>query len=248
LRRLLFLIPLFFSTIQVSSQNKQDDVIYLNNGSFLRGTIVKLDPGIMLRIVLARRDTLVIAMADVNEIRKEDVPVESDRNYDEGVKSQGYTFMADVGFGLGKLEGMDRYMDPAESQFSVALSLFNGFTITPYVQLGLNTGIEVWSKRAFLPIRVDFRANFIKSGNTPFAYLDAGYSVGWRTGEPGMNLGGATAGIGLGAKFRVASRHAMLLSLGYRFQQTREWVESNCVRSLATRDAHLISFRIGMMF
>ena len=45
-----FILAVQFSTAQVM----QDDVVYLNNGTFLRGRIVELVPGKSLKLSLAK--------------------------------------------------------------------------------------------------------------------------------------------------------------------------------------------------
>jgi len=46
---LILLLTLFLGS-QLYSQKSQDDVVYLNNGTYFRGKIVELIPGVSLRI------------------------------------------------------------------------------------------------------------------------------------------------------------------------------------------------------
>ena len=244
---LVLLLPVFLA-VQLHAQTLQDDLVYLNNGTFLRGKITEQVPGKSIRILVGKKDTLLVPITDIKMMRKEDKPTESEKNYENGVKAWGYTFMTDLSFGLGKLEGLDRYMNAPESHYSVGLSVFNGVTITPYIQLGISAGLEMWNDRSFLPVYLDLRANILRDDNTPFIYVNTGYALGWQPGEVGANLGGALAGLGIGAKFRIVNRRVMSVSLGYHFQQTHEWQISNAVKSTATRDSHFVLFRMGLAF
>jgi len=247
IRLAIVLIILLFS-LQLRSQVRQDDVVYLNNGTFLRGNIVEIVPESLLKIVLSGKDTLEIRMNEVKIIRKENPPKDTDPNYEDGIKSWGYTIIPELNIGVGLLEGLDRYLDAPQKKYSIQLSVFNGLTLTPYIQLGISIGLDLWKSRAFLPICLDLRANFLKKVNSPFIYCHAGYSPGWQVGERGMGLGGATAGYGAGAKFRFSRKLIMVVSMGYRFQQTRLWQVNHGVTSKATIDAHMVNFRTGFIF
>ncbi len=123
----------------------------------------------------------------------------------------------------------------------------NGFTISPYIQLGIGTGLELWKTRGFIPVYLDLRANILKYMSSPFFYVNVGYAPGWVKGETGMGLGGAMAGIGAGAKFKT-SKVVLVLAVGYRFQQTRVWEVVNLVRSKGTLDANFFVIRAGVFF
>lgn len=248
LLRARFLLVIWFSLVafsQLLAQPRQDDVVYLNNGTFLRGTVIDLVPEKTVKILLNGKDTLEISMFEVKEIRKENTPERL--HYEDGNKAWGFTNITELVFGFGYSEGINEAVNPAQQQGMVGLSMFNGVTITPYIQLGLGTGLEFWRNRGFLPIYLDLRTNLLKSTETPLFYVSAGYSAGWMTGEEGLGLGGAMAGIGAGAKFRI-NRLTMVASLGYRFQQVRQWQVVNKVQSKATIDSHFLVLKTGVFF
>lgn len=230
---------------RLDAQVNQNDVVYLNNGTFLRGTVSELIPGKSLKICFAGHDTLVIQMSDVKEIRKEAIPEQ--HGFEEGVKAWGYTNITEFSMGLGFSEGLNRNRESPDRQFSMSISTLNGFTVTPYIQIGLGTGLELWKARGFIPIYIDLRANILKYVDSPFLYVNVGYAPGWVKGETGMGLGGALAGLGAGARFRT-SKVALVISVGYRFQQTRLWEVVSQVRSKATLDANFFIIRAGVFF
>jgi len=248
IRHLLIIAFTLAYTLQLHSQDKLDDVVYLNNGTFLRGKITLLIPGKSLKICLGDKDTLEIQMNDIKVIKKEKSPEKINPNYEDGLKTWGYTNITEITLGSGLLEGLDRYRDSPRRQFSVMLSTFNGVTITPYIQLGVGVGLEIWSSRGFIPVYLDFRSNILKRENTPFFYVNAGYSPGWINGEKGIGFGGAFAGIGAGVRIKIHGRKLMVFSLGYRFQQTRQWQVMNGVQTKATLDAHFVSLKVGFVF
>jgi hypothetical protein len=227
------------------AQGTQHDVVYLNNGTFLRGTISELIPGKSLKMYFMGHDTLEIQMSDVKKISKENIP---ERAGDEsGVKSRGFTNITEFVVGLGYSEGLGRNQASVQKQFSMMATTMNGFTISPYIQLGIGTGLELWKTRGFIPVYLDLRANILKYMSSPFFYVNVGYAPGWVKGETGMGLGGAMAGIGAGAKFKT-SKVVLVLAVGYRFQQTRVWEVVNLVRSKGTLDANFFVIRAGVFF
>lgn len=245
---LLTLFILTCITQKVFSQVPQEDVVYMNNGSFLRGKIVEMHPGESLRMVYAGKDTITILMSDVKIIKKENVPEETNMNFDKGVRSWGYTCIIEITYGQGLLEGVDWKKDTAESEYSVMLSVSNGLTLSPHIYLGIGVGFEVWRARKFIPVYLDFRSCFLKTANSPFLYFNLGYSAGWMENNSQPEFGGAMAGIGAGGRFAITRNKSIVVSLGYRFQQTREWDLNNNVEVRGTRDAHFISFKAGLIF
>lgn len=230
------------------AQSQEADVVYLNNGTYLIGKIIELFPEHSLRICISQKDTLCVDLADIRLIKKENRQLSEFGTAQPEPKESGYTFMCELGFGLGVLEGLDRYKDQATAQYLVLLSVFNGFRFSPVILLGLGTGIEAWNTRMFIPVYLDFRANFLRNVNTPFIYINAGYSLGWMSGDRGPGFGGAMAGLGLGGRFRISKKNLMTIALGYRFQQMRQNIETYSVSSKATRDAHFVSLKLGIVF
>jgi len=244
----LILVLTLFVSLKISAQTPQDDVLYLKNGSYLRGKILNIDPGNSIKMTLQNSDTLVIKMAKVKFIGKENVNEPIVGKYENGAKSWGYTCIPELGYGVGLLEGLDRYKDTAKGQSYFMLTVFNGFTLSPYIQLGITLGVEIWNTRIFSPVYMDFRSNILKTANSPFVYLDLGYSLGWMHGQAGGGLGGGTAGLGAGGKIMLTRKQALVLSAGYNLQQTREWITDHNVVSKAVRDAHFFVLKAGILF
>lgn len=69
-----------FSVIASSSANAQNelqDVVYLKNGSILRGTIIELIPNKSLKIKMADNSLFVFQMDEIEKITKETNPISS---------------------------------------------------------------------------------------------------------------------------------------------------------------------------
>jgi hypothetical protein len=214
----LFLTTLFsiLTTLHSFSQALQDDVVYMNSGSFLRGRIVEDVPGSFIRIMVGKKDTLTIPYYEIKTITKENRPPRSGNDYESDVKSSGYTCIVELGCGYGKPGGSSTSSRPDEYAFMA--TVFNGFTINPTLQLGVVTGLDVWKNRILVPICIDMRVNLLKMVNAPFLYGNAGYSFGWADITAGTGIGGATGGLGAGARLRIAGKQMIVFSLGYMYQ------------------------------
>lgn len=246
-RLLIFVFAIAISPL-LRAQENLDDVVYLKNGTFLRGKIIELIPEKSLKFCVLSKDTMDISMNDVKLIKREKSAVSSNPNYEDGVKAWGYTNITEVTLGWGLSEINDQPRNILQKRLSFQLSTINGLTLSPYIHLGLGTGVEFWNNRGFIPIFLDLRTNLLKKKNTPFGYLDVGYSPGWINGEDGLGFGGALVAIGVGAKISVTGKMGIVVSLGYRFQQTRQWQANYNVRSIAILDTQFIALKAGVLF
>ncbi|HSN50319.1 MAG TPA: hypothetical protein VLR52_03730 [Bacteroidales bacterium] len=245
------LLVLFITTLFVPclyAQRPQGDVIYMNNGTFLLGKVIEVIPGQSVKFCVNGTDTLLMQLADVKLIRKEDSLVGPIRETTHIIKTWDYIFMFEVNYGMGTLAGSETSQYSSWTLNSGTLSIFNGVAITPYIFVGLSAGIDFWKTRRFIPLCLDLRFNLLKGPNSPFFYTDLGYAPGWVRKERVINIGGGTAGLGGGAKFRVLKGQLMYVALGYRVQQFRLWQETAGVRSKAGRDARFVNLKIGLMF
>jgi hypothetical protein len=213
---LLIVLFSFLLGLQLFSQEMQDDVVYMNSGSFLRGTIVEVSPGSYVKIVVGKKDTLTIPFNEIKTITKGNRPSVSGNGYDSDVKSSGYTCIVELGFGYGKPGGSSTSSRPDEYAFLA--TVFNGFTINPTLQLGVLTGLDLWKNRILVPVCIDMRVNLLKKVNAPFLYGNAGYSFGWADITGGTGIGGGTGGLGAGARLRVAGKQLIVFSFGYMYQ------------------------------
>jgi hypothetical protein len=243
-----FLLTAIFQVLFVSAlfaQVPQEDVIYLNNGTYLRGKIVEMVPGKSLKLALnGSRDTLSIGMDDVKMIRKEETAAYSIAS-EAGKKPWEYTFIAELNFGVGEVVYYGGSADSRTGQYTVMLDVINGFSITPHLQAGVGIGLDLWRTMKFMPVYLDIRSSLGKHASSPFIYFDGGYSFGWMYSEGNVNYGGLMAGIGMGGRFRAGRKQFMFFSLGYKLQQTTgQWDGDH---SKETLNGNFVVFKAGIM-
>jgi hypothetical protein len=72
MKNFLFLIVLGFITTFASAQNNYQDVVYLKNGSIIRGTIIEQVPGKSIKIETADKSVFVYKMDEIEKLTKEE--------------------------------------------------------------------------------------------------------------------------------------------------------------------------------
>ncbi len=173
------------------------DVVYLKNGSVIRGTIVEQVPNESLKITTKDGSIFICQMGDVERITKE-APVK--RNLKEEVKVK-YRGFVDLGYtvGVGAVSNSDR----------IELTTTHGVQILPELFVGAGAGISYYhfnDGAIALPFFVDVRSDILRSNITPYVDLKIGYAFG--------NLNGLYVTPSVGCKV-----NCMDFSLGYVVQR-----------------------------
>lgn len=197
----------FFILLMAGNAYSQarEDIVYLFNGSILRGKIIENISGVKTTIEIVGRNIIVvpdstIRMILVNQVipwtKPENIasPVEMTANvnfYGGSKNSGGFTFITSYHF--------------------------------PFrLSTGAGIGIE-WFDHQQIPFVADVKYFFQKGWWTPYVYAQAGYAV--PLSEKGdtewtQNHGGTLAGIGAGMRINFSRRNALIFSMGYRYQKT----------------------------
>ena len=170
MKKIIFLILAgVMLSLQVVSAQALKDVVYLKNGSVIRGTIVEQVPNESLKITTKDGSVFICQMGDVERITKE---ASVKKNLKEEVKVK-YRGFVDLGYkiGVGIVSNSDR----------VELTTSHGVQIFPELFVGAGAGVSCYhiSDCAIsLPFFVDVRTDILRSNVTPFVDLKVGYSFG----------------------------------------------------------------------
>lgn len=206
---LLFWISIF-SGLQLIAQENQQDVLYLKDGSVLRGTIVERHQDSILKIQIIGNNILVVKADEISEINKENktgtyIP-----------RSNGIYNVTSIGISTG----MDEY---ANLMGGLEIGSILGYRFENRIQTGAGASI-VYQSQPLFNVFGDIRFDFSKRRITNFAYLDVGYcravflSDSWIDEEITPGFGYLTE-LGLGIRSNSSvSKSGFAISLGYRFQ------------------------------
>lgn len=157
---LLTLVTLLLLAFAASAQDTRD-VIYLYNGSIIKGQIVEMVPYGNVRIATADGSVFVYSMAEVAKIEKEAVnPRKLKKNFN---KPTGY-------FG---------HVSLSVPYFVVGVNMINGYRFCPEFAMGIGIGVEVYEYSALgIPIYLHLRSDFLGTRVSPYISFDAGYKIG----------------------------------------------------------------------
>lgn len=219
-KALIIAFALLLSVITMSQNVQYEDVVYLKNGSVIRGMIVEQIPNKTLKIKTVNRNVFVFEFAEIEKITKEEIPSGGGQVYppDEDVSQTKYVkengFESTVDFGLG---GLVDWGSPA-----LSLNVIAGYRFLPQLFFGGGTGIEFYDSRSMLPLFANIRTDFIKARVTPFFAVSAGYAFGWVSYDDGSDWGGMFVEPSFGVRFNFSPNFGMNLSTGLKFQRARE--------------------------
>ncbi len=189
---------LFLAAISVQAQNLQE-VVYLKNGSVVRGVIIEQIPGSSLKIQTADGSIFAYKMEEVEKISKEAPQGSSGyanfggRTDGKGLKA-GYRGFVDLGYSIG-------VGDFGEGRAEFATS--HGYQFNPYIYAGLGAGVHYYheSEMVEIPVFAHVRSEFLNNAISPFFDFKIGYTVYDATGfymtpSVGCRFAGVSIGIG----------------------------------------------------
>lgn len=215
MKKLLTLLLLIFLTTILYSQSNYQDVVYLKNGSIIRGIIIEQVPNKSIKIETTDRNVFFYEMDEIEKLTKEPNLNKSNKFLNKksehtGLKS-GYKGIAELDYlfgvgyyGIGRLE----------------VNIINGYQFNPYFSLGLGTGFRWYSISGYnavlIPIFADFRVNFMDNKVSPYFSLGIGYSFDATDSFSGL---GILAKPSLGVTIKVSEKLVMHTGLGYEMQK-----------------------------
>jgi hypothetical protein len=195
------------------AQGRMQDVVYLKNGSIIKGIVLEQVPGQSLKIQTRDGSIFVYNMNDVTRIVKEGIDAAPAKQVVmlPSDFTPGYRGMVDFGYTIGVGDyGTGR----------LELTTSHGYQFNPYLFIGGGVGIHYFTEGevASIPIFADIRGNFLQEGTfIPFATLKAGYTAGG-------DIHGFYLAPAIGVKWVMYGTTALNFTLGYTYQDaTAKW-------------------------
>lgn len=212
MKKLFLFLVTFVLMGQFAYSQKQQEIVYLKNGSVIRGTVIEQVPNKSIKVQTADGSIFVYQMNEVEKMTKETskntsgtISVFQDSNI------TGYRGFVDFGYtvGLGDY-GVGR----------IELTTSHGYQFNPYFFAGIGTGIHYYVQGVntpLIPFFADLRGNFLEGPVVPFIGLKLGYSCSIDDGFYGEGFYAAPSA---GVKFMLGNRSAINLSFGYSAQKS----------------------------
>ena len=219
-------------------QNNYQDVVYLKNGSIIRGVIIEQVPNKSIKIQTAGQNVFFYQMDEIEKLTKEQRQGKSNSSFDNSGLQSGYKGIVELGFQIGTGDyGMDR----------LKLNIINGFQVNPYFSLGFGTGFRRYfdAEATLIPIFADFRTNFIDNKISPYLSLGVGYSFDATNDFEGV---GFLLNPTVGVSFKVSDKSALNIGLGYEMQKMDFYYGGYEAYSLGSENSGAISINVGISF
>lgn len=238
MKKYLALLLFALMTIVSFGQNNYQDVVYLKNGSIIRGVIIEQVPNKSINIETADRNVFVYQMDEIEKLAKEQYQRKSGSSLNNTGLQSGYKGIVELGYQIGTGDyGMDR----------LKLNIINGYQINPYFSLGFGTGLRYYfdEEAALIPVFADFRANFINNKVSPYFSLGVGYSFDATNDFEGV---GFLLNPTVGVSFKVSEKSAMNVGLGYEMQKMDFYYGGYFGYFSSSENSGAISINVGISF
>lgn len=202
MKRILILIFVSLLGISVFAQNVQE-VVYLKNGSIIKGVIMEQVPGVSLKVQTSDGSIFAYKMEEVEKITKE-VATKSYGLSGQNMINLGYKGFFDMGYVLD-------LSDYDAGRFE--LTTTHGCQFSPYLYVGAGVGIDYYTDASMfaVPIFANIRASFVNQNIAPFFDVKIGYSL--------IDVEGLYFTPSIGCRFATGSKNGVSVSIGYVMQR-----------------------------
>ena len=211
MRKLLLLLTLLLSISSYVEAQNYTEVVYLKNGSIIKGLIIEQVPNVSLKIKTGDGSLIICQMNDVEKITKEERYTKDFRTTARKTL-KGYKGFLDLAY-IGDVSDYNAS--------KVELSTTHGYQFNNHFFVGAGVAVNYYTDADLIaaPIYANFRANFINKKVTPFADIKSGYSVG--------DIEGAYASVGIGVSFSLKGKKGLNLALVYNYQNFDTTVDNS---------------------
>ncbi|BDS11652.1 hypothetical protein [Aureispira anguillae] len=254
---LISLIVICLMTTVSWAQEAQDDVVYLENGSVIRGQVMEYDPKGNIKIKIYGGSVLVYESSKVIKIEKEASQNTTPRHSKTAKKDRTNHR---PGIGLyhtvagGTLMGISDWGSPEPG---ISLNTTTGWHFHRLIGLGGGVGVMRLGGYSFVPVYANIRGNFMKSSASLFYQIDVGYGIAVKDQMFGFggigNLQTAKGGLylrpSIGVRFPSYKRTHVFLNFGYVIQFGEyEYIDWNNNPIFEKRTFYRPSLRVGITF
>ena len=202
---------LMISCIFLFSQNQYQDVIYLKNGSLIKGEILEISSERKVKIQTTDHKTWTFHLDEIEKIKREKG---GPAFYASEYLYAGFINYSTMGILVGDENSRHR------APFSI--TLVNSHIFSSNLSLGAGFGLE-FLDRTSIPIFADFRYFMNNKKLSPFFLLQGGYSFPIEDEhdeyyQERNNVGGYLINPGIGFLLNFHTGGALICTIGYRNQ------------------------------
>ena len=206
---------LFAATSVLFAQNAKERIVYLKDGSVVKGIIIEQITNESLKIQTIDGSVYSFLIDDIEKVAKGNLqPDNLDITRWTPSDISGYRGFADIGYTAG-IGDVTHRIDRAEFVTS------HGYQFNPHLFLGAGAGIHYYfdnpghrTETLMVPCFADFRWTMLNRRASPLLGVKAGYSLGTNDNFDG----GSYLALFLGAKFMISNKSEINFSASYSIQ------------------------------
>ncbi|WP_304708073.1 hypothetical protein [uncultured Rikenella sp.] len=266
---LLLCVVSLFSSITLAQNTNLQDVIYLQNGSIIRGTIIEQIPGKSLKIETRDGNIFVYQMDEISKMTREQTQNRygvANRTLRFQAKPKGYAGFVEAGYGFG----VGRLSPDLSTEYRAAnrfeIDIINGYQFNPYCFVGLGVGFNIFTNAEknsiSIPVFIQGRFNLLDKHTSPFFALNIGYNIDTRRGEVHKKSSYGTTTITypggimleptVGIAHRLSNRTSITFGISYSLMQfnnkvTYEYYDETETEKVRNRP-QAVRLKLGITF
>lgn len=248
MKKFIFILGFLVIAATVFSQNYQD-VVYLKNGSVIKGTIMEQVPDKTIKIK-SGENLFVYQMDEIEKITKEEEESKSKKSLLTGKSEliKGYQLNLELGVSVGRWT--------SNTSMIARGNVVNGYRFNPYISTGLGIGLRAYeffqlingnsnsSTTTLLPVFADVRINFLDRKVSPYSATGLGYSYDLSDQLRGV---GSFISQSFGATFKVSTKSSFNVGLCLEWQRGPDY---NSLGLLVPKEKiyNSVGFVVGFSF
>ncbi len=243
-KAVLFCLAIVFLIASSKAQTANfREVIYLKNGSVLKGTLTEWVPDESLSIRLSDSSLFVVKIADILKVTREFIADASKPAKGKTAVLNANGFESNISGGYGVASG----------KYGLDILCFNwvfGKNLNTHHFVGMGTGLRYMEEvdMTMVPILLDWRYRITEQSVSPYVRLSAGYSLNVSNG---LENSGFLVDPRIGVDFQVGVTRCSF-DMGYQTQQTAFWVIKDPLSapylSKVYRFSEALKFSFGISF
>ncbi len=239
------------------AQSPGQDVLYLKDGSVLRGIIVAQYPDSLIKLRIDGGSIFAISTGQIIDIEyKSESHQVAIADIQDKDKVSGYFNITETGVLPGANYNYDYYYGSPSAATSVGFTIqtIHGYRFNKHLLAGAGLAMDI-IQYPMGQLFADGRYEILKGKATPFIYIDGGYGIPLNKGHHEVNSevsyrGGITAGGGVGMRVNFRQEGAFILEAGYKMEKSSEYVRYDAWGTDQTNyyTFSRLAIRVGLAF
>jgi hypothetical protein len=211
-RQIFFLIICFLTCLQANAQRILQDVLYLKNGSILRGKLLEVNAD-TIKIEITGGNIFVYPASEAKGITREKPRIT--------YKQTGFRFTLENGLLIGRTPKGNSF-GANQRTTSYTLQMVSSLQLRPELAIGAGVGIDAYNNYVISPVYLRLHGTLFNKLISPLYMLDTGYGFYSHVfNESNDGEGGLMINPAIGLSIRTGRSSSFIINVGYRQQHVR---------------------------